>query len=65
MDEEDKPVYVQKDTGQKTYVDPRLAFATDAKEHVHDFRQRFDASSTAFQVSLAAKLITLITNGIF
>ncbi|KAJ8721338.1 hypothetical protein PYW07_002113 [Mythimna separata] len=50
VDDEDKPVYIQKETGNKTYVDPRLAFATDAKEHVHDFRQRFDASSTAFQV---------------
>ncbi|CAH1646503.1 unnamed protein product [Spodoptera littoralis] len=50
FDEEDKVVYVQKETGTKTYVDPRLAFATDAKEHVHDFRQRFDASSTAYQI---------------
>ncbi|KAF9423080.1 hypothetical protein HW555_001384 [Spodoptera exigua] len=51
FDDENKAVYVQKDTGTKTYVDPRLAFATDAKEHVHDFRQRFDASSTAYQTA--------------
>lgn len=57
FDEEDRAVYVQKETGTKTYVDPRLAFATDAKEHVHDFRQRFDASSTAYQVSFIKYLI--------
>lgn len=53
VDEEEKTVYIHKDTGNKTYVDPRLAFATEEKEHVHDFRQRFDGSSTAFQVSFA------------
>ncbi|XP_075974265.1 WW domain-containing oxidoreductase [Anticarsia gemmatalis] len=50
LDEEGKTLYVQKDTGNKTYVDPRLAFAKEEKKHVHDFRQRFDGSSTAFQV---------------
>lgn len=50
VDESGKTVYVQRETGNKTYVDPRLAFAKEEKKHVHDFRQRFDGSSTAFQV---------------
>ncbi|XP_063530857.1 WW domain-containing oxidoreductase [Cydia strobilella] len=50
VDEEGKTLYVQQETGHKTYVDPRLAFAKEEKKHVHDFRQRFDASSTAFQI---------------
>lgn len=45
-------MYVQRETGNKTYIDPRLAFAKEEKKHVHDFRQRFDGSSTAFQVIL-------------
>lgn len=40
------------ETGNKTYVDPRLAFAKEEKKHVNDFRQRFDGSSTAFQVNV-------------
>lgn len=50
LDEEGKTLYIQMETGNKTYIDPRLAFAKDEKKHVHDFRQRFDGSSTAFQV---------------
>ncbi|XP_026500149.2 WW domain-containing oxidoreductase [Vanessa tameamea] len=50
MDENGKPLYIQQETGNKTYVDPRLAFAKEEKKHVNDFRQRFDGSSTAFQV---------------
>ncbi|CAH2108517.1 unnamed protein product [Euphydryas editha] len=50
VDENGKPLYVQTETGNKTYVDPRLAFAKEEKKHVNDFRQRFDGSSTAFQV---------------
>ncbi|XP_023940101.1 WW domain-containing oxidoreductase [Bicyclus anynana] len=50
MDANEKPLYVHLETGNKTYVDPRLAFATTEKKHVHDFRQRFDGSTTAFQV---------------
>ncbi|XP_026732605.1 WW domain-containing oxidoreductase [Trichoplusia ni] len=50
VDAEGKTIYIQRETGNRTYVDPRLAFAKEAKEHVHDFRQRFDGSSTAFQV---------------
>ncbi|KAL4713346.1 hypothetical protein ACJJTC_006814 [Scirpophaga incertulas] len=43
-------MYKQKETGIETEVDPRLAFAREEKKHVHDFRQRFDGSSTAYQV---------------
>lgn len=50
VDENGKLLYVQMETGNKTYVDPRLAFAKEEKKHVNDFRQRFDGSSTAFQV---------------
>ncbi|KPI92886.1 WW domain-containing oxidoreductase [Papilio xuthus] len=50
VDETGKTLYVQHETGNKTYVDPRLAFATEEKKHVNDFRQRFDSSTTAFQV---------------
>ncbi|XP_039751508.1 WW domain-containing oxidoreductase [Pararge aegeria] len=50
LDETEKPLYVHLETGNKTYVDPRLAFATAEKKHVYDFRQRFDGSTTAFQV---------------
>lgn len=46
-----KVVYVDHENKRTTYTDPRLAFAVEEKEHVHDFRQRFDASSTALQVS--------------
>lgn len=51
-DDEGKTVFVQHETGNKTYTDPRLAFAKDEKQHVHDFRQRFDGSSTAFDVNI-------------
>ncbi|XP_050668741.1 WW domain-containing oxidoreductase isoform X1 [Leptidea sinapis] len=50
VDEDGKTVYLQHETGNKTYIDPRLAFAREEKKHIHDFRQRFDSSSTAFQV---------------
>ncbi|XP_026315434.1 WW domain-containing oxidoreductase isoform X2 [Hyposmocoma kahamanoa] len=50
MDEEGKTLYVNRETGNKTYVDPRLAFAKEEKSHVHDFRQRFDGSTTAYQI---------------
>lgn len=43
-------VYVNHENERTTYTDPRLAFAIEEKEHVNDFRQRFDASSTALQV---------------
>lgn len=55
-DETGKILYIHKETGDKTYIDPRLAFAKDEKKHVHDFRQRFDASSTAFQVRSFSKM---------
>ncbi|GBP18402.1 WW domain-containing oxidoreductase [Eumeta japonica] len=50
LDENGETVYFNKETGNKTYIDPRLAFAKDEKKYAYDFRQRFDASSTAFQV---------------
>ncbi|CAG4949163.1 unnamed protein product [Colias eurytheme] len=50
VDENGKTLYVQVETGNKTYVDPRLAFAKEEKKYTNDFRQRFDGSSTAFQV---------------
>lgn len=45
-----KIVYVDHENRRTTYTDPRLAFAIEEKEHVNDYRQRFDASSTALQV---------------
>ena len=33
-----------------TYTDPRLAFAEEVKNSAMDFRQKFDASSTALQI---------------
>ncbi|CAH0714584.1 unnamed protein product, partial [Brenthis ino] len=50
LDDNGKPIYIHQETGNKTQIDPRLAFAKEEKKHVHDFRQRFDSSSTAFQV---------------
>ncbi|XP_013185278.2 WW domain-containing oxidoreductase [Amyelois transitella] len=50
IDEEGKTIFVQKETGDKTFIDPRLAFSKEEKKHVHDFRQKYDASSTAFQI---------------
>ncbi|XP_030747140.1 WW domain-containing oxidoreductase [Sitophilus oryzae] len=43
-------IYVNHETERTTYTDPRLAFAVEEKEHATDFRQRFDASSTALQI---------------
>lgn len=34
-----------------TYTDPRLAFAVEENDGTSDFRQLFDSSSTALQVS--------------
>ncbi|KAG5881073.1 hypothetical protein JTB14_020403 [Gonioctena quinquepunctata] len=45
-----KVIYVDHENRRTTYTDPRLAFAVEEKEHVNDYRQRFDASSTALQV---------------
>lgn len=52
VDEDGTAVYIHKETGTQTNIDPRLAFAKEEKRHVNDFRQRFDASSTAYQVYL-------------
>lgn len=45
-----KVIYVDHENKRTTYTDPRLAFAIEEKEFVNDYRQRFDASSTALQV---------------
>lgn len=45
-----KVIYVDHDNKRTTYTDPRLAFAVEEKDHANDYRQRFDASSTALQV---------------
>ena len=49
---------------RKTKSDPRLAFAYDVKDNPHDLRQRFDSSSTCYDVILGADLsknIAIIT----
>ena len=47
-----KVVYVNHEEQKTTFIDPRLAFAKEIHEGhgADDFRQRFDASSTALQV---------------
>lgn len=45
-------MFVNHDDGTTTYTDPRLAFALEEKDHVNDFRQRFDSFSTALAVRL-------------
>ncbi|XP_063215496.1 WW domain-containing oxidoreductase [Bacillus rossius redtenbacheri] len=50
VSEDGKIFYVDHTNRRTTYTDPRLAFATEEKEHPHDFRQRFDASTTALQI---------------
>lgn len=50
VDEKGKIYYKNNENNRITYTDPRLAFATEEKEHPGDFRQRFDGSSTALQV---------------
>lgn len=44
-------VFWDSENDRTTFTDPRLAFATEEKNHKDDFRQRFDSSSTAFQVA--------------
>ena len=50
MSEDEKVFYVDHANRRTTYSDPRLAFATEEKEHPQDFRQRFDGSTMALQV---------------
>lgn len=50
MSEDEKVFFVDHANQRTTYTDPRLAFATEEKEHAQDFRQRFDGSSMALQV---------------
>lgn len=49
-DENGINVFFEEATGKRTYTDPRLAFARDAKESLYDFKQRFDASTQALAV---------------
>ncbi|KAL1500797.1 hypothetical protein ABEB36_006240 [Hypothenemus hampei] len=51
-----KVVYVNHEDESTTFTDPRLAFAIEEKEHIHDFRQRFDASSTALAILVGQDL---------
>lgn len=50
MSDDEKVFYVDHANRRTTYSDPRLAFATEEKEHAQDFRQRFDGSTMALQV---------------
>ncbi|XP_049815412.1 WW domain-containing oxidoreductase isoform X2 [Schistocerca nitens] len=50
VSEDGKIFYVDHVNRRTTYTDPRLAFATEEKEHPHDFRQRYDGSTTALQI---------------
>lgn len=44
-------IYVDRTNGKRTYIDPRLAFAVEnLPRNISEIRQRFDCSSTAFQV---------------
>lgn len=45
-------IFVDHENRRTTYTDPRLAFAVEEKEHIFDYRQRFDGSSTALQVCI-------------
>lgn len=42
VDENGKVLYVDHENKRTTYIDPRLAFAIEEKEHPNDFRQKFD-----------------------
>jgi WW domain-containing oxidoreductase len=50
VSDDGKVFYVDHANRRTTYSDPRLAFATEEKEHAQDFRQRFDGSTMALQV---------------
>lgn len=44
-------VYVDRKNVQRTYTDPRLAFAVEElPKSISDVRQRYDASTTALQI---------------
>ncbi|XP_067002750.1 WW domain-containing oxidoreductase [Anabrus simplex] len=50
VSEDGKIFFVDHSNRRTTYTDPRLAFATEEKDHPHDFRQRFDGSTSALQI---------------
>lgn len=44
-------IYVDRTSDKRTYIDPRLAFAVEnLPRNISEIRQRFDCSSTAYQV---------------
>lgn len=44
-------IYVDRTNDKRTYIDPRLAFAVEnLPRNISEIRQRFDCSTTAFQV---------------
>lgn len=50
VDGDGKVLWVDDTNNRSTFTDPRLAFTQEEKENPQDFRQKFDGSSTAFQV---------------
>lgn len=50
-EESGQVIYVDRTNDKRTYIDPRLAFAVEnLPRNISEIRQRFDCSSTAFQV---------------
>lgn len=50
-DESGRTLFVNTQTGQETFADPRLAFASEIPtRNIVDVRQRFDCGSTALEV---------------
>ncbi|XP_071749487.1 WW domain-containing oxidoreductase [Lepeophtheirus salmonis] len=67
---EGKTVYVDHRRGKTSFIDPRLAFASEVKDSnasfYENFRQRFDASTSAMQILHGADLsgmIFIVTGG--
>lgn len=52
VDEESREIiYIDKKNNKRTYIDPRLAFAVEnMPKNISEIRQRFDCSTTAFQI---------------
>ncbi|XP_045469198.1 WW domain-containing oxidoreductase [Harmonia axyridis] len=61
-----KVIYVDHENKRTTYTDPRLAFAVEEKENANDYRQRFDAHTSALQILHGKDLngkVAIITGG--
>lgn len=59
-----KTIFIDRKNNKTTYIDPRLAFAVEnLPTHICEIRQRYDASSTAFQIlhgqDLAGKIAVI------